>query len=261
MSSNFDNTETGTLVGIVDEPIRVSIPDLTDAMHRALRLRFPAPEWLVAEEVPCASRRVDAVVVRMWADAVVHGFEVKASRADWLREAARPEKADVALPFVDYFYLVVADSTVAKPDEVPDHWGLLVLQKNGTLRASKPPTVLRPHLEGRRFWAAMIRRAWQASEDREFEKKIGAAHNEGYANGVKAGAERARRDVDADIETLEMAKQLREAYGWEIRSLIARAPELKGLLTEGRRKPQFTGLAEQLRRLATDLDGAAESVV
>lgn len=251
-------SENGTLVGIVDEPRKISAADLTIAMHKALRSRFPAPEWLVAEEVPCASRQIDAVVVRMWADAVIHGFEVKASRADWLREAARPEKADVALPFVDYFYLVVADSTVAKPDEVPDHWGLLVLQKNGTLRSSKAPTVLRPSVEGRRFWAAMIRRAWQGSEDREFEKKVNDAAHEGYVRGLKYGKESARHDVDADKATLDKATRMQQAFGWNVETLISRAPEVKAWLEESYRKPRLTGLAENLRRLAAELEGAAE---
>lgn len=242
---------------LTDETRKVSAFDLTAAMHKGLDSRFPAPEWLVAREVPCGSRQVDAVVVRMWADAVIHGFEVKASRSDWLREAARPEKADVALPFVDYFSLIVADTTVAKPDEVPDHWGLLVLQKNGTLRAAKAAPLLKPHVEGRRFWAAMIRRAWQGSEDREFEKRISDASHEGYQRGLKYGKESTRRDADADLELLAQAKALRDAFHWNTGTLIARAPELLAWLDSSRRAPRFTGLAEQLRRLATELDAAA----
>jgi hypothetical protein len=252
------NGETAMTL-IVDETRKASAPELTIAMHKGLDSRFPAPEWLVAREVPCASRQIDAVVVRMWADAVVHGFEVKASRSDWLREMANPNKADVALPFVDYFNLVVADSTVAKPDEVPDHWGLLVLQRNGTLRASKAATMLRPSVEGRRFWAAMIRRAWQGSEDREFEKRLSDAGHEGYERGFKYGRDSERDKVSREDEELAGARRLREAFGWESGVILARAPEIKAWLDGDRRQHRLKNLVSTLRETATELENVMGS--
>lgn len=54
------------------------------------------------------------------------GHEVKISRADWLTELRDPTKSEAWKQFCHGWYLVAADSSVARPDELPDGWGLMV---------------------------------------------------------------------------------------------------------------------------------------
>jgi hypothetical protein len=83
-------------------------------------------------------RTADAMAVDLWPSSghLVHGFEVKVSRSDWLTELKDPEKAEAFRPFVDHWWLVVPDATIVR-DDLPAGWGLLVLTNGGTLRARK----------------------------------------------------------------------------------------------------------------------------
>ncbi len=84
-----------------------------------------------------ALRTADAIAVDLWPSSghLVHGFEVKVSRSDWLTELKDPEKAEAFRPYVDHWWLVVPDANIVRND-LPAGWGLLVLT-GGTLRARK----------------------------------------------------------------------------------------------------------------------------
>lgn len=56
---------------------------------------------------------------------LLHGHEVKVQRSDWLRELRDPTKADAWRRYCDRWWLV-ATPGVAKPEEIPDGWGLIV---------------------------------------------------------------------------------------------------------------------------------------
>lgn len=228
--------------------------EATRLVHAALDLRHPAPEWFVAREVLCSDYRLDAVVVRMWAQAVLHVFEVKASRADWLREIKHPRKAEAALPFADHFWLAIAEKGVVRLEEVPDSWGLVVLQSNGQLRAAKAAPLLRPHVEGRVFWASMIRRAFQGSEERDVEELLRQEYQKGYRAGNDYGRTEAARAFEHDARMIEDARQIREAFGWDLSTLVHRAPELRAALQEGDFRRRVGHLARELRRLADEIE-------
>ncbi|UTT40233.1 hypothetical protein NMP99_02950 [Glutamicibacter mishrai] len=54
------------------------------------------------------------------------GHEVKVSRSDWLTELRDPTKSERIKRYCDYWYLVVSDASIVKPDELPEGWGLMV---------------------------------------------------------------------------------------------------------------------------------------
>lgn len=74
----------------------------------------------------------------------VHGHEVKVNRADWLKELREPEKAEAFTPYVHYWWLVVSDKNIVRPDELPDGWGLMAPTKKGALRAVIPASQRTP---------------------------------------------------------------------------------------------------------------------
>lgn len=63
--------------------------------------------------IPTVSRRL------------LHGHEVKVQRSDWLRELRDPSKADAWRRYCDRWWLVTPHG-VAKPEELPAGWGLIV---------------------------------------------------------------------------------------------------------------------------------------
>jgi hypothetical protein len=67
----------------------------------------------------------------------IHGHEVKVSRSDWFTELRDPDKAEAFRPFCDYWWLVTSGPEVAKREELPTGWGLMVLGEFGMLRVLK----------------------------------------------------------------------------------------------------------------------------
>jgi hypothetical protein len=99
-------------------------------------------EWVLATEVSDSTgvthsysrvSRLDAIAVSCWRSSryAVHGFEVKVSRSDFLREIADPDKRARFEESCNQFWFACAPD-VAEPAEVPDGCGLLVATKNGS---------------------------------------------------------------------------------------------------------------------------------
>ena len=82
-------------------------------------------------------RTVDALAVDLWPSSghLIHGFEVKVSRSDWLAELKDPEKAEAFKPYCDHWWLVAPAQVVR--DDLPRGWGLLSPDRNGALRVKK----------------------------------------------------------------------------------------------------------------------------
>lgn len=60
----------------------------------------------------------------------LHGFEVKASRADWLNELSQPDKAVPGASRCHYWWLVTVPGVV-RQGELPPGWGLFVERPGG----------------------------------------------------------------------------------------------------------------------------------
>jgi hypothetical protein len=115
----------------------------TQALRAALRKRYAAKSWVVLEEVKNgaghqANRAADAIAMNLWPSQglELHGFELKASRDDWLRELREPAKADAFGAYCDRWWIVVSDTAIVVDGELPPSWGLLMLE-HGALRTIK----------------------------------------------------------------------------------------------------------------------------
>lgn len=88
-----------------------------DAIRRSLQ-----PAWACVEEVD----QIDVLAVGLHRSTGYrrHGFEVKVTRSDWLRELARPQKARTHLT---HGWSVAALQGVVKLEEVPEGWGVYEL--------------------------------------------------------------------------------------------------------------------------------------
>lgn len=82
--------------------------------------------WVVVEEVSDdkAARRADLVAIYCWGKPYAVGYEIKATRADWLREMDVPEKRAWIEDTCRVCWFV-CEPGVAFKGEIPDGWGLL----------------------------------------------------------------------------------------------------------------------------------------
>lgn len=142
----------------------------TANLREALRKRYALPEWVMVEEVRDAAgfeskRSADAIAMCMWPSRglEIHGFELKASRSDWLRELKNPAKAEAIAAYCDRWWIVAMPACV-KTEELPVGWGLLELKANGlaTVKAAPSREDVKPLT--RTFVAAMMRRVGEHDE-------------------------------------------------------------------------------------------------
>ena len=114
-------------------------------LEQLLRDRYQLPEWALVFEFSGQvgtrgiDRRADAVAFNCWPSKGWQrlAFEIKRTRADFMREVDTPAKRAWLEGLFHQCYFVVAPGIV-KPDEVPEGWGLLVATKKGDgLRRTK----------------------------------------------------------------------------------------------------------------------------
>lgn len=187
---------------------QLSAQDRRDLAHKRLRERYhPTDGWHLFEEVGAAgeNRRVDAVAVSAWPSRgyEVVGFEVTASRSDWLSELDDPGKSKWWMERCDRWYLV-APTHVANKDELPKNWGWLRLNNGGQLRKVVQAPELEPGVD-RKLVGVLARQLDDAWGDRPAEKAIQNAYEEGHEDGYRRG----KRD-HSDRRTQRMAEKVEE---------------------------------------------------
>lgn len=142
--------------------------EITGGLRRRLERRTISPEGqgqrtFLFFEVAINGRRADAISLELWRSRghLIQGYEIKASRADWLNELRDPEKAVPACSVCDRFWLVTPPDIV-REGEVPEHWGHLVAEPTGYLRpfrvAKKAPEL--SALLDRSFFLTLMKLAW-----------------------------------------------------------------------------------------------------
>lgn len=133
------------------EPVKWTERAMLNLIHTRYGKVNPGngPRYVIAEHVrnQCGFggwwgtgplRTADALVVDLWPSSghLIHGFEVKVSRSDWLTELKDPAKAEAFKPYCDHWWLVVPDVEIVRSD-LPLGWGLLAVGKDGRLRQRK----------------------------------------------------------------------------------------------------------------------------
>ncbi|MGK3134837.1 hypothetical protein ACCX84_03590 [Pantoea trifolii] len=142
----------------------------TPDVKSALRMRFCSPEWAIFFEVADGT----GMNQRRWADAVamnmypsrgmeIHGFEIKVSRGDWLRELKNPEKSSTVQQYCDRWW-IVAPKELIKPGELPPTWGHYDVTPAGIIRQMVAAPKLESISVNKSFMAAMLRRAGGVDE-------------------------------------------------------------------------------------------------
>lgn len=142
----------------------------TGAIKDALLRTYTSPEYATFFEVGDGtgshhSRWADAVSMACWPSRglKIIGFEIKASRSDWLREKKNPKKSIAVQQFCDQWILVTAPGVLGI-GELPANWGHMELSGRKLVTVTKAPDLAHATLS-REFMASLLRRASQASKE------------------------------------------------------------------------------------------------
>jgi len=130
-----------------------------------LRKRYAAPAWAYLEELRNSTgyigtpRTADGLAMSLWPSRglSVHGFEVKVSRSDVVKELKTPAKAEAIMKYCDHWWLVLGDAKLIEPGELPPTWGLMVVRGKSQLRAVTEAPKLEAKPLDRGFIASVLR--------------------------------------------------------------------------------------------------------
>ena len=233
--------------------------DITTPKIRALlRARYPAPEWALIEEVAdrtgSANNYADAMAMNLWQSRghALHGFEIKVSRSDWLRELKKPNKAEAFTRYCDFWW-VVAPKGIVLDHELPAGWGLMVAtEARLTVATTAPKLDAQPMT--RAFWASIMRRAHERLHDmaREVLHDEREELRKKHQQALIDERSHARRELDALQGTLQKIKDelgidLLNRWGLPPTSMLRMAQQLEHMTMGGKALGHIEHLAEQLR--------------
>jgi hypothetical protein len=194
----------------------------TQAVLEALRVKFGDDAFATFEEVHQGvggrGRRLDFMALSLWPSRGLglEGFEIKSDRRDWLRELKNPQKGEGFFQFCNRFWLATSSVKVAKPEEVPETWGLMTM-RGSVLRIVKEAPAIEGKELTREFVAELLRRHAKA---RDHRIRIGVA-----------AARKEERDRLADDGATVLARNLKRAREElaEIAKAVAEFEKASGL--------------------------------
>jgi hypothetical protein len=171
----------------------------TEAMLlKALRGMHGGDAWGLLTKVRSGTgfsdrlRTADALAMSLWPSRglELHGFEVKVSRSDWVKELRVAAKAEEFARYCDRWWVVAG---VVREGELPPTWGLLVWHA-GQLTVGFPAPKLSPEPMTRTFVASLFRSLSRAMNGAAASPaELAAAREEGAEAAVAAAAEQERR--------------------------------------------------------------------
>jgi hypothetical protein len=240
-------------------------------LRQALRKEYPLPQYALLYEVAngmgaTMSGYADAIVMGLFPSRGlhIHGFEIKTSRPDWLRELKNPAKAEGIAKYCDYFWLLTSEEGIAAKEEVPPTWGLYVL--NGKhLEVVKRAKKLQATEPDRTFMGAMLRRANEMAE-RERRRAQETIDKDDVVRQAKKDAEKAA--AERFQEDLNMSTREHQSLKHQVEEFEA-ASGIKIDMWNGRKMGEAVSLLSRLKttreidslaRLAKDMEEQIQEV-
>ncbi|NQZ76752.1 MAG: hypothetical protein HRT61_11740 [Ekhidna sp.] len=185
--------------------------------------KHSGPEWVTFSEVANSTgtnvrRRADAICMNIWPSKgyVIHGFEIKVSRADFLHEMKDITKSEEIGQYCDYWWLATPSGLV-DVREVPEKWGLIELTKGGMRIKKQAPRKDAPKEIPRHFMAAMLRKAHD--RDNAFvEAEISKQLDQIKEDAQRQAEYRLKSLKDQQKRTQEWIEKFEEHLGMEFNS-------------------------------------------
>lgn len=246
-----------------------------DMLFGRIRHQFPSPVYATLRGVQDATgatsaRTADAIAMGCWRSRGLHlhGFEIKASRRDWLRELKDPSKAEQIARFCDRWWLVAADESIVHAGELPEPWGMFVpADKGNGLRVVREAALLNPLPLPRSFLAAVLRRTVeQHAPERDIERAVNdaVAVAREHERTLAASSAAARYDLLREqVDGFEAASGLsvrgdtwtHGAIGHAVKALV------DAMAARRYQSQPFANARERLTRALEAIDGAEAAFV
>lgn len=194
----------------------------TGEVKALLRKRYQSPEWALMFEVADATgagqrRYADAVAMNLWPSRglTIHGFEIKVSRSDWMRELKSPEKSVPVQKYCHHWWVVAPDGVI-KDGELPANWGFMRASAS-KLEIEHPAPTLDNLPVDDLFVASMLRRVSDVDAG-EVEKLVSdrvEAIRKNDEQYIEQTIKRRTREIDLQVALL---KEIEDATGLNIRN-------------------------------------------
>lgn len=246
--------------------------ELSERLHaKVLGPEGQGAKAFLFDEVQLGGRRVDHLSVGIWSSfgRELQGYEVKASRRDWLNEVKDHSKSEGAFTLCERFWLVT-NPGVVHPGELPEEWGLMLSAgRRRHLKIEKPaPKLTRGEIDYDLI-VAMLRRALQSgrAESEERREQLEAEyqdHRAKAAESIGVEIEDLNRTIDRLRNQITELNQERndfcEAAGirsWELQKADARQ---LGAIYKGLREGNLHRLDRQVETMIKATAEVAESL-
>lgn len=186
---------------------------------KRIKAKFAAPAYAtfanVADSTGIANGRADAISMAAWKSRgyLLHGFEIKISRGDWLRELKQPAKTERLQKYCDHWWIVVSDSSIVR-DDLPSTWGLMVANGSGLATVVKAPKI-EPVPADREFLASLLRTAIYSAPAEP--AAIGEARAEAVTAANKEWADAFAKQIKVIEELNKKINDFESASGINIR--------------------------------------------
>jgi hypothetical protein len=182
-----------------------------DDVIALLRARHEPPAWAFLEQVRSTTgassreRYADAIAMSLWPSRgiEVHGFEVKVSRSDVLKELRNPEKAAPIQRYCDRWWLVLADASLIQPGELPPTWGLMAVRGTTQLRSITAAPKLTPEAFAPGFVASVLRNFEQGYVPRREHDALKASVEAKAAECAEPLAEVKLKRLERELEMVK----------------------------------------------------------
>lgn len=178
----------------------------TSELIERLAVKYSSPQYGFITQFRngtgyAADRTADALAMSLWPSRGLHiyGFEIKASRTDWLKELKNPDKADSIAIYCHYWYLVIGSEDIVKEDELPKTWGLIIPHGKG-LRVKKEATLNEKAFP---FDELMIAGLFRNIADYCIPKELVDIRIENEVDSRVKGWREARDEADEDKEKIK----------------------------------------------------------
>lgn len=235
----------------------------TNELLEILSKRYPTlrGEWAFLTQVRSATgfdpvRTADAMALGLWPSRGqhLHGFELKVSRSDFLTELKKPAKADEIGKHCDFWWIVVPDLTVAKLEDMPYNWGLMVVNK-GKIVVVKEAPKLDCEPVSKKFLAGILRNVTNGLIPYEtIKSRIEDARKSGIEQGERNYKYRLNdfQHLQTKVDEFEKASGVNIQHAWKVRDV----GEAVKMVLDGKDK----ATKERLLRLQTDIHNIAKFV-
>lgn len=209
------------------------------AAHEAFQLlsrKYDGTAYVVLPQVAngtgfAANRWLDVVVASLWPSRGLwlHGYEIKISRHDWLRELKQAEKAEALYKHLDFFSILTVGDVI-EPGELPETWGHVsadLVKKRLTVE-KEAPRIHREESIDRTFVMSIFRSFDKTCVTGDLAAKLKAEFERGQEAGKRDAEYAAERSRDAATTNAAFLQAFQNAHGLDNWSLTAELGEKVG---------------------------------